>query len=559
MGETMSTTATRDDATQPAAPAAFSHREILTIMVGLMLAIFLASLDQTVVATAIRTIADDLHGFSLQAWATTAFLITSTITTPLYGKLSDIYGRKPFFLAAISIFIAGSALCGLSRSMYELAAFRAFQGLGAGGLFTLALTIIGDIVPPRERSKYQGYFLSTFAVASVLGPVIGGLLAGQSSIAGIGGWRWIFYVNVPIGLVTLVVVTRVLHLPHRGGARHRIDWPGALALVVCLAPLLTVAEQGRIWGWGSGRALACYAIGVAGLGAFLLVERAYAEDALLPLRLFRGRTFSVAGMNSVIVGMGMFGAIGLLPQYLQIVKESSPTVAGLQMIPLMLGIITGSVVAGHAIGRTGRYKIFPLVGAALMTVALVLFHLVGADTPLWRTMLVMVLFGLGVGGTMQPVVLAVQNAVSPRETGVATSSVAFFRQVGGTLGTAVFLSLLFSTLTGRITDATREAVGTPAFSDALRAHPDQARLLATGARGALTDTSFISRLDDVLARPFRVGFSASMDLVFLIAAGVVLIAAVVTLFLPQLPLRGTAGIQAERSEADSTPTGGQRR
>jgi EmrB/QacA subfamily drug resistance transporter len=548
----MSTTANRNDAARPAAPAGvFTHREVLTIIVGLMLAIFLAALDQTVVATATRTIADDLAGFSLQAWATTAFLITSTITTPLYGKLSDIYGRKPFLLASISIFIAGSALCGLARSMYELAAFRAVQGIGAGGVFPLALIIIGDIVPPRDRSRYQGYFLATFGAASVLGPVIGGALAGQGSIAGISGWRWIFYVNVPIGLVTLAVVTRVLHLPRRTGARHRIDWPGALALIVCLVPLLTVAEQGRQWGWGSNRALACYAIGAVGLAAFLVIERVYADEALLPMRLFRGRTFSVAGANSIVVGMGMFGAIGILPQYLQIVKGSSPTVAGLQMIPLMLGVMTGSIIAGQAIGRTGRYKVFPLAGATFMTVALLLFHLVGADTPLWRTMLVMILFGLGVGGTMQPVVLAVQNAASPRETGVATSSVPFFRQVGGTLGTAVFLSILFSTLTGRITDAMRDAAASPDFQAALRAHPDQVHLLQDGAQGALTDTSFISRLDDVLARPFRVGFSSSMDLVFLIAAGVVLIAVVVTLFLPQLPLRRTSGIQAEQNEVEN--------
>src|SRR5690348_11160336 len=236
-----------------------------------MLGMFLAALDQTVVSTAIRTISDDLHGFSLQVWATTAFLITSTISTPLYGKLSDIYGRKPFILFAIAIFVVGSMLCGLSQSMYELAAFRALQGIGAGGLMSLALAIIGDIVPPRERSKYQGYFMAVFGTSSVLGPLIGGFFAGQASLLGVAGWRWIFYVNVPIGVAAFLVVMAVLHLPHIR-RDHRIDWPGALALIVCLVPLLIVAEQGRTWGWGSGRAVACYVIGAVGLVAFLLAE-----------------------------------------------------------------------------------------------------------------------------------------------------------------------------------------------------------------------------------------------------------------------------------------------
>ena len=231
-----------------------THREIMTILVGLMMAMFLAALDQTVVGTAIRTIADDLNGFSLQVWATTAFLITSTISTPLYGKLSDMYGRKFFILFAISIFIVGSMLCGLSRSMYELAAFRALQGIGAGGLFSLALAIIGDIVPPRERAKNQGYFLAVFGTSSVLGPVLGGFFAGTPEIFGIAGWRWIFYINVPIAAAALIVVTKVLHVPFQRRKR-RIDWPGAIALIVCLVPLLVIAEQGRDWGWGSTRAL----------------------------------------------------------------------------------------------------------------------------------------------------------------------------------------------------------------------------------------------------------------------------------------------------------------
>ena len=305
-------------------PAALTHRQILTILAGLMMGMFLAALDQTIVATSIRTIADDLSGLSIQAWATTTYLITATISTPLYGKLSDLYGRRPFFLTAITIFVVGSVLCGFADSMYQLAAFRAVQGLGAGGLFSLALTIIGDIVPPRERAKYQGYFLAVFGTSSVLGPVIGGFLAGQESILGITGWRWVFLVNVPIGALALAVVARYLRLPHTR-RDHRIDWPGALALIIGLTPLLVVAEQGRTWGWLSGRSLTLMGVGVVGIVAFVLAERRFGEDALLPLRLFRGRTFVIGSALNLIIGMGMFGGLAALPLYLQIVKGATPT------------------------------------------------------------------------------------------------------------------------------------------------------------------------------------------------------------------------------------------
>ena len=547
----MTTPATRS-APSEQTDGGFSHRQTVMILLGLMMGMFLAALDQTVVSTAIRTIADDLNGFSLQAWATTAFLITSTISTPLYGKLSDIYGRKPFFLFAISIFIAGSALCGLSRSMYELAAFRAIQGIGAGGLFSMALAIIGDIVPPRQRARYQGYFLAVFGTSSVLGPVLGGLFAGANSILGISGWRWIFYINVPIGLAALVVVNRVLHIPHTR-RDHRIDWQGAVALIVGLVPLLIVAEQGRIWGWSSGRSLLCYGIGVVGLVLFYLAERMCGDDALIPLRLFRNRTFSVASLTSVIIGMGMFGAILVLPLYLQIVKGYSPTKAGLSTLPLVLGIMAGSVISGQTISRTGRYKIFPIVGTGLMVVGLYLFSLIGADTPLWKTALIMPIVGLGLGGNMQPIILAIQNAVSPREIGVATSSVTFFRQMGGTLGTAVFLSVLLSTLPGRIADAFNSVRGTPGFQAALAAHPDQAATLQGAGSGNadLNDTSFISRLAPVIAHPFKVGFSDSMSTVFLMGAAIMVIGFVVVLLLPEIPLADRSASQARAAEAQA--------
>jgi EmrB/QacA subfamily drug resistance transporter len=541
----MTSEAASDSRAPAGADGGFTHRQILTILSGLMLGMFLAALDMTVVSVAIRTIADELHGFELQVWATTAFLITSTISTPLYGKLSDIYGRRPFYLIAIAIFVGGSMLCGMASSMYELAAFRAIQGVGAGGLMSLALAIIGDIVPPRERSRYQGIFMGVFGTSSVLGPLVGGFFAGTTELFGISGWRWIFYVNVPIGILAFVVVAKVLHLPHKR-LPHRIDWPGAVALLVALGPLLTVAEQGREWGWSSGLAVACYVIGAAGLVAFLLIERWYKDEAILPLRLFKNRSFSISSASSLIVGIGMFGALIVLPLYLQVVKGSSPTEAGLQTTPLVLGILAGSMTSGVVISRTGRYKQWPVLGSALMVVGLLMFHYVGADTPLWQVMLIMPIFGIGLGLNMQPVVVAVQNAVNPREIGVATSSVTFFRQMGGTLGTAVFLSVLFSTVGQNIADALSKAEDTAAFQSAAQAHPQLMQTLQNS--NALQDSSFINDLPAAIAHPFMVGFSESMDLVFVLGALVILVGVLVVAFLPDLPLRDLSGIQARQAD-----------
>ena len=539
-----------------------THRQILTILAGLMAGMFLAALDQTIVATSIRTIADDLQGLSDQAWATTAYLITATISTPLYGKLSDLYGRRPFFVAAITIFVLGSALCGLAQEMWQLAAYRAVQGLGAGGLFTLALTIIGDIVPPRERAKYQGYFLAVFGTSSVLGPVVGGFLAGQDTILGITGWRWVFLVNVPVGAAALLLVLRSLHLPHTR-RDHRIDWPGALALVAGLTPLLLLAEQGRAWGWSSPRSLGAMVVGALGLVGFVLAERRYGDDALLPLRLFRGRTFGIGSLLNFVLGMGMFGGLVALPLYLQLVKGETPTSAGLLLLPLTAGIMAGSVAAGQVIARTGRYKMFPVIGTALLVVALGLLSRIGVDTALWVSLPMAALFGVGLGFNLQPLTLAVQNAVPPRDMGVATSSATFFRQMGGTLGTAVFLSVLFSTAGSRILASLRDESATPAFRAVLRdptvlADPANAGVVraVTGGRtvlppGSLDDTSFLDRLDPRLARPFREGFASSIDLVFAVAAMVVLVALAVVFFLPEEKLRSLSGIQAREQEAAS--------
>jgi EmrB/QacA subfamily drug resistance transporter len=548
---------TRAAAHSPAS-GELSHRQIMTILSGLMAGMFLAALDQTIVATSIRTIADDLQGLSVQAWVTTAYLITATISTPLYGKLSDLYGRRPFFLAAISIFVLGSALSGFATSMTQLAAFRAFQGLGAGGLFSLALTIIGDIVPPRERAKYQGYFLAVFGTSSVLGPVIGGFLAGQDTILGVTGWRWVFLVNVPIGIFALLLVMRSLHLPHTR-RDHRIDWPGALALIVGLVPLLLIAEQGRDWGWTSGAAIACYLIGALGIAAFIWDQSRYGDDALIPLRLFRGRTFGLGSLLNFILGMGMFGGLAALPLYLQIVKGVSPTKAGLLLIPLTFGIMGGSIISGQIISRTGRYKKFPIIGTGLLVVALAGLGQIGVETPLGVTMLLSAVFGIGLGFNMQPLTLAVQNAVPPQDMGVATSSATCFRQMGGTLGTAVFLSLLFSTVGDRIAAAFRTDAATPAFQAALKdpqvlADPTNRRVAAAITnggglpKGALDDTSFLSKLDDRLARPFLEGFTSSMGLVFTTAAVVVLVAFVIVFFLPEEKLRTVSGIEARRQD-----------
>jgi EmrB/QacA subfamily drug resistance transporter len=529
--------------------AGYTHRQILTILSGLLLGMFLAALDQTVVSTAIYKIGESLNGLTAQAWVTTAFLITSTIATPLYGKLSDIYGRKPFFLFAITVFVLGSALCTLATSMYVLAAFRAFQGIGAGGLFSLALAIVGDILAPRERAKYQGYFMAVFGTSSVLGPVVGGALAGQSTILGIDGWRWIFLINVPIGIAALTVVSRVLHVQHTP-RRHRIDYWGALALAIGLVPLLIVAEQGRTWGWGSGSAILCYAIGVLGLASFVWIERMMGDEALLPLRLFHNGVFAIGSAQSAIIGIGMFGGITLLPLYLQLVKGYSPTASGLAMLPLVLGIMSASVVAGQFTSRTGHYKIFPVVGCAMLVIGMLLLTRLTADTSLVLVDLYMVVVGAGLGLNMQTIVLAMQNAVAPKDIGVATSSTTFFRQLGGTLGVAVFLSIVYSTVSGNIAGHYAKAATDPAFVAAAKSDPAALAKLRSGGTGELNDTSFLKTIDATVTEPFRAGFTSSLTAAFLVGAVVLVVAFILSTRLREVPLRLTAGAAVSGREAE---------
>ncbi|WP_051179294.1 MDR family MFS transporter [Nocardia concava] len=533
-------------------------------MSGLLLGMLLAALDQTIVSTSIRTIADELHGYSAQAWVTTAYLITSTLATPLYGKLSDMYGRKPFYLAAISIFVVGSLACSMATSMYELAAYRAFQGLGAGGLMSLALTIMGDIVSPRERARYQGYFLAVFGTSSVVGPVVGGLLSGTDSILGVTGWRWVFLVNVPVGILALAVVTRVLKLPKRPVTKVPIDWMGISALIVGLVPLLVVAEQGREWGWTSGHSLFCYILGALGILAFIAVEAKQGDAALIPLRMFKNSTFALGVVISVVVGAAMFGGITLLPQYLQVVQGASPTKAGLLMLPLVAGMMTGSIMAGQLISKTGRYKYFPPVGAFLLTSGLFLLHFVSADTKLWVVMIFMAITGFGLGNLMQPLTLALQNALPPKDMGVSTAAATFFRQIGGTLGVAVFLSVLFTQLAPNITTSLEGVRSDPAYvqaaTEAVKGPDSVDKKVVLGLSNektapavvgqVLNDSSVIQQLNPTLAHPFKEGFAKSMDRVFLSATVVALIGFILVLFWKEVPLRTAGGIQARKEAVE---------
>lgn len=432
-----------------------THRQIMLVIVGLMAGMFLSSLDQTIVSTAIRTIGDDLHGLEQQAWVTTAYMITSTITTPIYGKLSDLFGRRPLYLFGIVVFILGSLLSSFSTSMIMLAAFRTFQGIGAGALMSLPMAIMGDMLAPRERAKYQGYFLAVFGISSVLGPLTGGLFAGSDEILWITGWRWVFLINVPIGIIALAMVWKFLHLPRITDAalKPRVDWWGATSVVVALVPLLLVAEQGREWGWTSAASITCFVISALGLAAFLIIESKMGQDAILPLALFRSGAFSMSSLLGFLVGFGMFGAMMTIPLYLQIVTGLTPTESGFATLPMMAGIMTASIVSGRMVASTGKYRIFPILGTALMVVAYYYLTFMTADRPLWFLMLGMFIMGLGLGQLMQSLTLAAQNAVAPSYMGVASSAATFFRQIGGTMGTAVLLSVLFSAMPGNIMKA----------------------------------------------------------------------------------------------------------
>ncbi|OJX79802.1 MAG: MFS transporter [Leifsonia sp. 71-9] len=500
--------------TAPAAPAApkpiMSHRQILFVIFGLMAGMFLSALDQTVVGTAIRTIGDDLHGLSQQAWVTTAYLIVSTIATPIYGKLSDIFGRRPLFIFAIVVFIIGSILASFSTSMIELAAFRAIQGLGAGGLMSMPLAIMGDMLAPRERAKYQGYFLAVFGISSLIGPLVGGLFAGANQILWIAGWRWVFLVNVPIGLIALAMVLRFLHLPKRERGSVRIDWWGATAVVVALVPLLLVAEEGRDWGWDSVGAIGCYVLGAIGILAFILIEMRMKDDALIPLKLFRSNTFSMATIIGVFVGFGMFGAMLTLPLYLQLVLGATPTESGLQMLPMILGLMISSIASGQIIARTGHYRQFPIIGTALLSGGFFYLTFIKYDYSYWFIAGAMLLIGLGLGQLMQTLTIASQNSVGVRDMGVATSASTFFRQIGGTLGTAVLLSLLFTVMPSNIKTSLADE---PTLNSALNAALDPAVAQAPENKQIMEQSynKIVTELEDKTKSGIQSGVTKAQD------------------------------------------------
>ncbi|GMA29134.1 MDR family MFS transporter [Arenivirga flava] len=536
-----------------------THRQIMLVIVGLMAGMFLSSLNQTVVGTAMKTIADDLQGLSLQAWVTTAFLIVATVSTPIYGKLSDLFGRRPLFIIAIVLFLIGSVLSGFAQDMYQLAGFRAVQGLGAGGLMALPLTIMGDILAPRERAKYQGYFLAVFGVSSVIGPLVGGLLSGVDEILFIDGWRWVFLINLPIGLAALAVVMRFLHLPHQHRT-VRIDWWGAAFVMLTVVPLILVAEQGREWGWASPVAILCYALTVAGLVAFIVTEKRMGSDALIPLSVFRSPTFSMATVLGVLVGFGMFSVMMMIPLYLQLVDGATPTEAGWMMLPMIGGLMLASIVSGQIIARTGRYKVFPILGTALLAGAYFFLTFSTYDKPVWFTMIGMALAGLGLGQLMQTLTIASQNSVHVRDMGVATSAATFFRQIGGTLGTAVVFSVLF----GRLPETLAAAFGSATHADSLAAalqdpevlaDPANAAILqllqggASSAGGALNgDTSFLIGADPRLTAPFLDGFAQATTAVYWIGLAVILVAFVLSFFLKATPLREKSALQEAADE-----------
>jgi EmrB/QacA subfamily drug resistance transporter len=538
-------------AAESAVTGVMTHRQIMMVLAGLMSGMFLSALDQSVVGSAMRTIADDLKGLDLQAWATTAYLITSTVTTPIYGKLGDILGRRRLFIAAISIFVVGSVAAASSGSMFELAAWRALQGVGAGGLFTLSLTILADIVPPRQRARYQGAFMAVFGTSSVLGPLIGGLFADLNQFLFIDGWRWIFLINLPIGVIALFMVVSFLHVPHTPRKAH-IDWWGAATIIVAVVPLLLVAENGRDWGWTSAGSIALYALGAAGILAFILVERKLGDDALLPLKLFSTSTFTMTTIMGVIVGVGMFGGMMTIPLILQIVKGASPTEAGLLMIPMTIGMMTASMTSGIITGKTGKYKLFMVFGTFLMAASYLYFAQMTYDWEIWQISIGMVFLGLGLGQLMQTLTIAAQNSVSAKDIGVATSSSTFFRQMGGTAGVAVFLSILFSTLADKgswIGEQIKAAItANPALMTL-----SQNKVLGEAGPGGLSalvakDSSFLQTISPEISKPILQAFTEAGTVVFWSAAGVIAVAFVLSFFVKEIPLRKTSGVAAKAEE-----------
>jgi EmrB/QacA subfamily drug resistance transporter len=486
-------------------------QRVRLIFGALLLVLLLASLDQTIVSTALPTIVGDLGGISKLSWVVTAYLLASTVVGPPYGKLGDLYGRKVVLQSAIAIFLAGSVLCGISQNMTELIAFRAIQGLGAGGLIVVTIAVVGDIVPPRDRGRYQGFFGAVFGVSTVIGPLLGGFFVDNLS------WRWIFYVNVPIGLIALAVIATAFQA-RTDQTKHTIDYLGAVLLAGGLSAIvLYTSLGGTTYPWGSARMLALIIGGVALLAAFLFVE-ARAREPILPLELFRNRVFSVTSAVGFIIGLALFGAVTYLPLYLQDVKGHSPTTSGLLITPMMAGLLITSIGSGQLISRFGRYKPFPIAGTAITAAGLALLSRLHVDTPTLVAAGYMLVLGLGLGLVMQVLVLAAQNAVDYKYLGVASSGSTLFRQVGGSIGVAVFGAIFANRLARNLADTLPAGAHVPAA-----VAPDALKQLPPAVHAA-----------------YATAMTNALHPVFLAAAGIAALAFLLTWLLPELPLRATA-------------------
>jgi EmrB/QacA subfamily drug resistance transporter len=474
----------------PDGPAPLPRGTLWLSLTALLLGLFLAALDQTIVATALPTIVSDLGGMNHLSWVVTAYLLASTAGTPLWGKLGDQYGRKNLFQAAIVIFLAGSALCGLAQTMEQLIAFRFLQGLGGGGLLSLTMAMVGDLVPPRERGRYQGVFGSVFGATSVLGPLLGGLFVDHLS------WRWVFYVNLPVGIVALLVVAAVLHLPVRR-RRHRIDYAGT-ALIAAVASCLVIIASlgGSTWDWASWQIAATALLGAMCLVAFVRVERRAAEP-VLPLDLFRQRTFTLCCAISFVVGFAMFGALTYLPTFLQVVHGVSPTMSGVHLLPMVLGLLLSSTLSGQLISHTGRWKVYPLAGTLVASLGLVLLHFLDENSGNTLMSVYLAVFGLGIGMVLQVIVLAVQNAVRYEELGVATSGVTFFRSIGAAFGVAVFGTVFTSRLDDNLSAALRGADLPPGVDVDTLLHDPNGIGALPGAVRARVLSSYADAITDV--------------------------------------------------------------
>ena len=512
----------------------------MIILGGLMTGMLLAALDQTIVSTALKNIVEEFNGLNHYTWVVTAYLLTSTASTPLYGKISDIYGRRVVFQFAIITFLLGSFLAGASQNMTQLIATRALQGLGAGGLMALTFVIIGDIVPPRDRGKYQGYFGAVWGLSSVAGPLLGGFFSDHHTILGVTGWRWIFYINLPIGIASLIITSAVLHIP-KVKREHSIDYLGAILMVasVCLI-LLSVSIYGPQNGWTDSRTISYLVAGVL-LAVLFLMWEGKAKEPILPLHLFKNHTFSITSLLGGVIGAGMFGAIVMLPLYFQVVKGYSATSAGLKLIPLMLGIVSTSIVSGKMISKHGHYKRFPIMGTALMTLGILLMTRLQIDTPYWEISIYAIMVGAGLGLSMQTIVIALQNAVEFKDMGVATSSNTFFRSLGSVFGTAIFGSIL----TNRVVHYMASG-----FGDLAKTNPSALSGFDMSKLGALTtNTAVLKTFPPVIKNTALEAFVNSFHIVFYAAAPITLLGLILALMLRETPLRTSKDYAAAREEA----------